>query len=167
MYAPFDDDRLFCIWDLKDPVAFFKNVGCLLSGEESVLGLFNYGPNERVGMWMRRVEKIRVPEKFDFQSQVRLYAENEMAGVIYFRATEANLSDLRRLAGEVGNDVELLCDHLIGFKDETSIFSFHDAFKGAEMYISSAVPQARVEAFCAGTNTKSIVVPNPQKNPRI
>jgi hypothetical protein len=118
-------------------------------------------------MWMRRVEKVRVPTKFDFQDLVRIYAENEMAGCIHFRATEANLTNLRRLAGEVGEHVELLCDHLIGFKDETSIFSFHDAFKGAEMYVSLEVPQARVEAFCAGTNTKPIVVPNPQKNPRI
>jgi hypothetical protein len=165
MYAPFDDDTLYCIWDLKDPVVFFKNVGCLLGSEESVLGLVNYGPDERVGLWMRSVKKVSAPKKFDFQELARIYAENEMAGCIHFRATKSNLTDPIRLAGEV--DEYPVCDHLIGFKDETSIFSFHDAFRRAEMYISSAVPEARVDAFCAGTNTKPTILPNPQKNPPI
>ena len=101
MYAPFDDDKLFCVSDLNDPLVFFDHVECLLSGEESVLGLFNYGPDARVGAWMRHVEKVHVAKKFDFQKLVRIYAENEMADCIYFRATKANLGDLTRLAGEV------------------------------------------------------------------
>jgi hypothetical protein len=82
---------------------------------------------------MRHVEKVPVPERFDFQSLIRIYAENEMAGCIHFRATEGSLSDLVGLAGDVRE--HSVCDHLIGFKDETSIFSFHDAFTGAKMYV--------------------------------
>src|SRR5262245_41733565 len=130
MYAFIKNDQVLSITsegvnDLCEPAPFFAHLSKLLPGEECIVGMLCYGPGEQIGTWLRSLPTIAVPREYQFHREAEIWGENSFAGAYYFHATSARLAELADLAARVQSP-ELVCDHVIGFIGEISLFSFHD-----------------------------------------
>jgi hypothetical protein len=159
MYALFDTDHVTRIDGVLDPALFFGHLPKLLPQDDFVLGLGCYRPDMRVKTWLDTLPPLHIPPQYDHRSNFDLHRKQDpLGGAWYLRPTSSNLAELVRLARLV-TEPQFLCVHVIAFRGETSLFSFHDAFCGDEMLVAPGIDEDCVKAFCIALDAKSRTVP--------
>jgi hypothetical protein len=159
MYALLDTDRAIRIDGILDPGLFFTHLPKLLPNDDYVLGLGCHQPHARVKLWLDGLPPLSIPRKYDHRSNFDLHrVKDPYGGAWYLRPTPASLAELTRLAGLV-SEPQSLSVHVIAFRGETALFSFHDAFCGDEMLVSPRINEFLVSAFCAALGVEFRTVP--------
>lgn len=163
MYAPFESDEVICVPGLRQPKAFFVHLPQLLPGEEWTIGVGCYEPDERFVDWLGTIGEVSVPKKFNFKwSFDANRSEYPRGGAFYIKATGAHLGQLAGFARQT-QSIEQFIDHVIGFEGETALFSFHDAFQGPDLLVSTMIPQSSLGKFCSSLGVNFQIIANPQR----
>jgi hypothetical protein len=163
MYVLLETEKVYVFRQLEDPKTFFRNLRLLLLESDCVVGVGCYDPDPRVKKWLESLPSPRhVPRQFDGRPSMAVYAPH--ASAYYFDATDEYLEAFAKLAAAVINP-SLLCSHVVAFRGETALISFHDAFEGGAMLISSSVRQDRVRRFGEKVGLKFMLFNNPQWRP--
>jgi hypothetical protein len=162
MEAVLDIDEVYIIWNVLNQEVFFANLHKLLPEEDYILGLASFMPDRQVALWLKSLPQLPITGRFNYRHLTKVNSENADGGAYYLPATRQNLNELTRLTAAVKGP-ECLCSHVIAFRKDEALFSFHDAFEGSALLVSSKIPESQVAAFSRALGLEWKLIANPQQ----
>ena len=162
MEAILDEDKVFRVSGANDAAAFFCNLNKLLPQPNYILGIACFTPAEKIGRWLQRQPVLAIPRRYNYRHLTKVLSENKWGGAYYLSPTSQNLTTLTQFAAEIENP-SLLCSHVIGFKGNEALFSFHDAFEGDDLLVSSKISLELLNQFCHASGLEYRLTDNPQQ----
>ncbi|HEY5552173.1 MAG TPA: hypothetical protein VIK52_09800 [Opitutaceae bacterium] len=148
MFLFLEVEQQFVVDEILDHRAFVGALSLILEPKDIVV-FGTYGSRRDVNrfLWDHQIK----PDEFisgarrTFKFWKREYPNGTAFGL---KANPTVLARLVELLGPTSTPTDL-CDHIVAYNSQFPILSFHDAFKSDPCHISSRVPVAKVEAFCA------------------